>query len=157
MAPGPPKAMLDASEASSINNGARRMAWAPPRTRARAEGAVSSTGSTSTLVENCSLNQASQVARKDCSNHGAAIAAAMLAATIAPAAQAPNTLSTPWGVRMRRCRRGKRESSSQRVTTTPRLHRLNHRAGTQALPHSRSAPTMASQTRAKPVSVAWRG
>ncbi|MCY1430533.1 hypothetical protein D9M71_464830 [compost metagenome] len=130
------------------------MAWAPPRTRARAEGAVSSTGSTSTLVENCSLNQASQVARTDCSNHGEAITAARLAATMAPAAQAANTLSTPWGVRMRRCSRGRRESNCQSVTTTPRLHRLNHRAGTQALPHSRSAPTMASQTRAKPINVA---
>ncbi len=75
----------------------------------------------------------------------------------AAAAQAANTLSTPCGVRMRRCSRGKRDSNCQRVTTTPRLHRLNHRAGTQALPHSRSAPTMASQTRLKPVSVAWRG
>ncbi|MNP55736.1 hypothetical protein D3C76_1504040 [compost metagenome] len=95
MAPGPPKAMLRASEANSISRGARRTAWAPPRTRARTEGAVSSTGNTSTLVENCSLNQASQVARNDCWNQGAAITAAMLAATIAPAAQAANTLSTP--------------------------------------------------------------
>ncbi|MNN04551.1 hypothetical protein D3C81_1172810 [compost metagenome] len=157
MAPGPPKAMLSASETSSTSSGGRRMAWAPPRTRARTEGAVSSTGSTSTLVENCSLNQASQVARKDCSNQGAAMTAAMLAATMAAAAQAANTLSTPCGVRMRRCSRGKRDSSCQSVTTTARLHRLNHRAGTQALPHNRSAPTMASHTRLKPVRVAWRG
>lgn len=154
MAPGPPKAMLNASEASSTSNGARRMGCAPPRTKARTEGAVSSTGSTSTPVENCSLNQASQVARNDCSNHGAAITAAMLAATMAAAAQAANTLSTPRGLRMRRCMRGKRDISCQRVTTTPRLHRLNHRAGPQALPHSRSAPTMASHTRQKPVNVA---
>ncbi|MNI65913.1 hypothetical protein D3C73_1214430 [compost metagenome] len=97
------------------------------------------------------------MARKDCSNHGAAIAAAMLAATIAPAAQAPNTLSTPWGVRMRRCRRGKRDSKSHTVTTTLRLHRLSHSAESQALPQARSAAIMASQARVKLTGVAWRG
>ncbi|MNP24432.1 hypothetical protein D3C76_1171930 [compost metagenome] len=148
--------MLNASEPSSTSNGASRIAWVL-RSNARAEGAVSSTGSTRILVENCSLNQASHVARRDCSNQGAAITQARLAATVAPAAQAPNTLSTPYGVRMRRCRRGKRVSSSQTVTTTLRLHRLNHRAGTQSLAQARSAATMASQTRLKPATPAWRG
>ncbi|MNE82823.1 hypothetical protein D3C80_1795830 [compost metagenome] len=65
MAPGPPNTMLKASDASSTSSGGRRMAWAPLRRSARAEGAVTSTGSTSTLVENCSLNHASQVACRD--------------------------------------------------------------------------------------------
>ncbi|MNM89639.1 hypothetical protein D3C81_1018720 [compost metagenome] len=157
MAPGPPKAMLKTSEASSTIKGGRLTAWAPLRTSARADGAVSSTGSTSTVVENCSLNHASQVVRSDCANQGAAITQAMQAATIAPAAQAPNTLSTPCGLRMRRCRRGKRDSNNHTVTTTPRLHRLSHNAGSQALPQARSAAIMASQASVKLTGVAWRG
>ncbi|MNV92455.1 hypothetical protein D3C71_1870570 [compost metagenome] len=82
---------------------------------------------------------------------------AMLAATIAPAAPAAKTLSTPCGVRMRRCLRGRRESNSHTVSTTLKLHKLNHNAGAQALPQARSAATMANQIRLKPTMLAWRG
>jgi len=157
MAPGPPNAMLNASDTSMTIRGARRILWLPPRSKVRAAGAVSITGSTSTAVENCSLNHASHVLRRDCSNQGAAITEARLAATEAPAAHAPNTLSTPWGVRMRRCRRRKRDSNCQTGTTTPMLHRLNHSAGPRALAQSRSAPTMANHINTKPATVAWRG
>ena len=93
--------MLKASEASITSSGAREIGWLELRVKARGEGAVSRTGRTSTLVENCSLNQASQVARNDCSNHGAAMTQARLAATMPPTAQAPNRHRVPWGVRRR--------------------------------------------------------
>lgn len=118
---------------------------------------MSSSGNTSTLVENCSLNQASQVARTDCSNQGAATTHARLAATIAPAPQAANRHKVPWGVRSRRWMRGRRDMRYQILTIAPRLHRLNHSAGFQLLPQAKSAATMPRYTSAKPPVLAWRG